>query len=67
MRKDPNTPAGTIHRLHLDSAVLKNNLLGDPTLREVDVYVPHGRDGGGLPLLVDAETRPWLEQATRAI
>jgi enterochelin esterase-like enzyme len=52
-RRDPNTPAGTIHRLVLDSAALKGNLLGDPTTREIDVYVPHGHDGRGLPLLVD--------------
>ncbi len=44
---------GTIHRLSLDSDVLKGNLLGDPTLRDIDVYVPAGHDGKGLPLLVD--------------
>lgn len=53
MRKNPNTPAGTVHRLTLDSQALQGNLLGDPTRRIVDVYVPHGHDGGGLPLLVD--------------
>jgi len=53
MRKDSTTLAGTIHRLTLDSAVLKGNLLGDPTLRAIDVYVPNGHDGRGLPLLVD--------------
>ena len=53
MRKDPNTPRGTIHRLSLDSAVLKGNLLGDPTQRAIDIYVPHGHEGKGLPLLVD--------------
>ena len=37
----------------LDSDVLKGNMLGDPTRRIVDVYVPHGHDGRGLPLLVD--------------
>ncbi|MED5622402.1 alpha/beta hydrolase [Ideonella sp. BN130291] len=37
----------------LDSQVLKGNLLGDPTRRTIDVYVPHGHDGRGLPLLVD--------------
>ena len=52
-RRNPAAPAGTVHRLELDSAVLKGNLLGDPTLRAVDVYVPHGHDGRGLPLLVD--------------
>src|ERR1700686_1281917 len=53
MRKDSTPPTGTIHRLTLDSVVLKGNLLGDPTLRAIDVYVPHGHDGRGLPLLVD--------------
>jgi S-formylglutathione hydrolase FrmB len=53
MRKNPNTPAGTVHRLTLDSEALKGNMLGDPTRRIVDVYVPHGHDGRGLPLLVD--------------
>jgi S-formylglutathione hydrolase FrmB len=32
---------------------LRGNLLGDPTTREVAVYVPAGSDGAGLPLLVD--------------
>jgi enterochelin esterase-like enzyme len=53
MRKNPDTPAGTIHRLALDSEALKGNMLGDPTRRAIDVYVPHGHDGRGLPLLVD--------------
>jgi enterochelin esterase-like enzyme len=52
-KRDPRTPSGTIHRLTLDSAVLKANLLGDPSEREIDVYVPHGHDGRSLPLLVD--------------
>ncbi len=53
MRIDPNTPRGTVHRLSLDSKVLASNMLGDPTLRAIDVYTPHGHDGKGLPLLVD--------------
>jgi len=53
MRRNPNTPRGAVHRLSLDSEVLKSNLLGDPFVRDVDVYVPHGHDGRGLPLLVD--------------
>ncbi|MGZ5786545.1 MAG: alpha/beta hydrolase [Ramlibacter sp.] len=53
MRKNPNTPAGTVHRLMLDSEVLKTNLLGESNRRIVDVYVPHGHDGRSLPLLVD--------------
>ncbi len=46
-------PAGTVHRLIVDGKNLANNLLGDPITRVVDVYVPAGHDGGGLPLLVD--------------
>jgi len=53
MRKSGNYPTGRVERLVLDSALLKNNLLGDPTVRDVDVYVPAGIAGEGLPLLVD--------------
>jgi enterochelin esterase-like enzyme len=53
MRRNANTPAGTVRRLTLDSRVLEGNLLGDPTQRLVDVYLPPGHDGRGLPLLVD--------------
>jgi enterochelin esterase-like enzyme len=53
VRKNRSTTAGTVHRLTLDSAVLKTNMLGDPTERIIDIYVPHGHDGKGLPLLVD--------------
>lgn len=53
MRRHPDTPPGTVHRLTLDSRALQGNLLGDPTRRLVDVYVPHGHDGRALPLLVD--------------
>src|SRR6202051_3159538 len=44
---------GTIQRLVVESEVLKRNILGDPTQRAVDVYVPANHDGQGLPLLVD--------------
>ena len=53
MRRDITAARGSVHRLALDSAVLKGNLLGDPTERIIDVYIPAGRDGKGLPLLVD--------------
>ncbi len=46
-------PMGTVSRLIVDSEILKGNILGDPTARAVDVYVPAGHDGRGLPLLVD--------------
>jgi enterochelin esterase-like enzyme len=53
MRRDPSTPAGTIKRMILDSAVLKSNPLGDSANRIIDVYVPADHDGRGLPLLFD--------------
>jgi len=53
MLKDFALPHGTVHRLTVDSEVLKSNLLGDPTERIIDVYVPAGKTGEGLPLLVD--------------
>jgi len=46
-------PAGSVNRLTIDSEVLRGNILGDPTTRAVDVYLPAGHDGRGLPLLVD--------------
>jgi S-formylglutathione hydrolase FrmB len=53
MRKDHGTPRGTVHRLTIQSGVLKDNLLGDPADRLIDVYVPADSKGEGLPLLVD--------------
>ncbi|WP_119391845.1 alpha/beta hydrolase [Taklimakanibacter lacteus] len=53
MRKNTDVPRGTIHRLTVDSKVLKGNLLGDPADRAIDVYVPAGMKRDGLPLLVD--------------
>jgi S-formylglutathione hydrolase FrmB len=44
---------GTVSRMTVESEFLKSNMLGDPTARVVDVYVPAGHDGQGLPLLVD--------------
>jgi enterochelin esterase-like enzyme len=53
MRKETSTPRGAVHRLVLESRVLKDNLLGDWPERDINVYVPAGHDGSGLPLLVD--------------
>jgi len=53
MRRDHMISTGTLHRLMLESSVLKSNILGDPIRREVLVYTPHGHDGRDLPLLVD--------------
>src|ERR1700730_3827245 len=44
---------GSISRITIESQALKNNMLDDPSVRVVDVYVPAGHDGRGLPLLVD--------------
>src|ERR1700749_558308 len=44
---------GSVSRVTVESEALKSNMLGDPSVRIVDVYVPAGHDGQGLPLLVD--------------
>lgn len=46
-------PAGSVTRLVIESELLGSNILGDPTSRSVDVYIPARHDGRGLPLLVD--------------
>ena len=54
MRRNREVPAGTVKRLTVDSDVLVGNLLGEPSRREVDVYLPAGfSSGSGVPLLVD--------------
>jgi enterochelin esterase-like enzyme len=53
MRRATDYAAGEVHRLTLESALLKNNFLGDPATRVIDVYVPAGARAEGLPLLVD--------------
>jgi S-formylglutathione hydrolase FrmB len=53
MRSRSNVAAGTVHTVWLDSQLLQNNFLDDDPRRRIDVYVPHGHDGKGLPLLVD--------------
>src|SRR6202012_2523555 len=44
---------GSVNRLIVESHALTSNMLGDPSDRAVDVYVPAGHSGKGLPLLVD--------------
>ena len=44
---------GSVSRVTIESQALESNMLGDPAVRAVDVYVPAGHDGQGLPLLVD--------------
>ena len=46
-------PMGSVSRVTIDSQALKSNMLGDPSVRVVDLYIPAGHDGQGLPLLVD--------------
>ncbi|HEU0154550.1 MAG TPA: alpha/beta hydrolase-fold protein [Stellaceae bacterium] len=46
-------PTGSVERIMVEGRALTGNLLGDPTARAVDVYLPAGHDGRGLPLLVD--------------
>jgi enterochelin esterase-like enzyme len=46
-------PIRTVSRATIESQALKSNMLGDPSVRVVDVYVPAGHDGRGLPLLVN--------------
>ncbi len=54
MLKRSTWPAGTVHRLELDSALLVGNRPGDPTRRPVLVYTPPGYDASRpLPLMVD--------------
>jgi hypothetical protein len=52
MRKTSHAP-GAVHQLWVESQALAGNMFGDPTRRRVDVYIPAGSDGAGLPLLVD--------------
>lgn len=44
---------GHVERLRIESDVLRSNMLGDSTVREIDVYIPADHDGRGLPLLMD--------------
>ena len=45
---------GTIETLQIDSLHLKSNMLGDPSRREVSIYLPPGyTPGTGVPLFVD--------------
>src|ERR1700688_2058459 len=46
-------PMGSVNRVTIESQALKSNMLGDPSERVVDVYVPAEHDGQDLPLLVD--------------
>jgi len=46
-------PTGSVGRITVKSHALENNMLGDPSVRAVDIYLPAGHDGRDLPLLVD--------------
>ncbi|MFW6412640.1 MAG: alpha/beta hydrolase [Oceanicaulis sp.] len=53
MTRRSDHPEGSVHTLQVEIPRLKDNPLGDPWVRRVDVWVPAGHDGAGLPLLVD--------------
>src|SRR5215468_10966160 len=54
MRKNRTVPTGEVRRFTIESKALKGNLLGDPTTRELRVYVPAGYDASRrYSLLVD--------------
>jgi S-formylglutathione hydrolase FrmB len=53
MRRSNTYASGVVHRFTIHSDVLKNNPLGDPCIRELCVYTPHGYHGGQAPLLLD--------------
>ncbi len=54
MRKNRDLPLGEVRRLEIESRALAGNLLGDPTRRELYVYLPPGfKSGDRPPLLVD--------------
>src|SRR5262245_63089238 len=54
MRRTHDIARGRVERLHIESKALQGNLLGDPSVRELHIYLPSGHaDGNGLPLLVD--------------
>jgi hypothetical protein len=38
---------GSLSRVAVESQALKSNMLGDPPVRVVDVYLPAGYDGEG--------------------
>jgi hypothetical protein len=46
-------PTGSVSRINVESHALENNMLGDPSVRAVDIYLPAGHNGRDLPLLVD--------------
>ncbi len=46
-------PTGSVSRITVESRALEKNMLGDPSVRVVDIYLPAGHDGRDLPLLVD--------------
>lgn len=53
MRKDPSAPMGSVTPLWLESQALHGTLTGEAVRRRIDLYLPAGHSGEGLPLLVD--------------
>lgn len=52
MHKSPIEYCGTVEKLSIQSQCLSNNLLSESSLRQISVYIPHGKHQN-LPLLVD--------------
>src|SRR6476646_698755 len=44
---------GSVSRVTIESHALQSTMLGDTSVRVVDVYIPAGHDGQGLSLRVD--------------
>ena len=44
-------PIGSVSRVTIESQALKSNMLEDPSVRVVDVYVPAGHDDKDCPCL----------------
>jgi enterochelin esterase-like enzyme len=54
MRRNRSVAQGDVRRFTVESKVLEGNPLGDPTARELRVYLPRGyAEGTRFPLLVD--------------
>ena len=53
MQLNSKIPTGSLNQLLIESKELKSNLLGDPTTRKTQIYLPYGfKNGKDLPLLV---------------
>ena len=58
-------PKGSVSQVTIDSRALENNMLGDPSERVVDVYVPAGHDGTGCRYSLTLSASPAVACLTR--